>query len=90
MVMPACVDGDGWILLVMPLDIQLLLLIQLSGIDRGRDTAGSIAQHGQRIHIDIVVDQHDRPLGLLDQADDVGVCVENLSIVEDALDWRQG
>jgi hypothetical protein len=46
-----------------------------------------LAQHGQSIDIDIIIDKYDGLLGLSDKTDDVGVGIENLSVVKDAFNW---
>ena len=48
---------NRWILLVVTLQIQLLLLVQLTGVDGGSDARRAIAEHRQGINIDIVVDE---------------------------------
>ena len=84
------VDGDGRILLVMAQYVELLLLGELTGVDGGRDVVCAMAQHGQGIDVDIVVDERDGTLRLFDEVDDMGIGIEDLSVVEDALYWRQG
>ena len=84
------VNINWWILLVVTLQIQLLLLVQLTGVDGGSDTRRTVAEHRQGIDIDIVVDEDDGLLRLFDQADDLSVGIEYLSVVEDAFYWRQG
>ena len=49
-----------------------------------------MAEHGQSIDVDIVVDERDGAFGLLDEVDDMGVGIEDLPVVEDALYWWQG
>lgn len=73
----------------MPLDVQLLLLIQLASIDRCGNIMSAIAQHRQCIHVDVIIYQHDGFLGLFDQVDNVGIGIEYLAVVEDALDRRK-
>ena len=43
----------------MALQIQLLLLVQLTGVDGGSDARWAIAEYRQGIDIDIVVDKGD-------------------------------
>ena len=62
---------------------------ELAGVDCGRDTGISFTQHYKCILINVVVDEHDRVFGLLDEADDVGVGIKDLAVVEDALHGRQ-
>ena len=81
---------NRWILLVVALQIQLLLLVQLAGVDGGSDARRTIAEHRQDIDIDIVVDEDDGLLRLFDEADDLCVGIEDLPVVEDAFYWRQG
>ena len=81
---------NRWILLVVALQIQLLLLVQLAGVDGGSDARRTIAEHRQGINIDIVVDEDDGLLRLFDEADDLCVGIEYLSVVEDAFYWGQG
>ena len=78
---------NRWILLVVALQIQLLLLVQLAGVDGGSDARRAIAEHRQGIDIDIVIDKDDGMLRLFDEADDLCVGIEYLSIVEDAFHW---
>ena len=49
-----------------------------------------MAQHGQGIDVDIVVDERDGTLRLLDQIDDMGIGIEDLAVVKNALHWWQG
>ena len=86
----AVIHGDGWILLVMTLHVELLLLRELVGVDGGRYVGITIAEHRQGIDVDVVVDEDDGCLGLFDETDDMGVGIENLAVVEDALDGWQG
>ena len=86
----AVIDSDGGILLVMTLHVELLLLRELAGVDGGRDVGISIAEHRQGIDIDVIVDKDDGCLGLFDKADDMGVGIEDLPVVEDAFYWWQG
>ena len=79
------VDGDGRILLVVALHGELLLLGELASVDGGRDVGATIAQHGQGINVDVVVDEDNGCLGLFDETDDMGVGIEDLAVVEDAL-----
>ena len=60
------IDGDGGILLVMTLHVELLLLGEMAGVDGGRDVGATIAQHGQGINVDVVVYKHNGCLRLLD------------------------
>ena len=48
-----------------------------------------MAQHGQGIDVDIVVDERDGTLRLLDEVDDMGIGIKDLAIIEDALYRRQ-
>ena len=88
-VMLADVDGDRRILLVVTLQVELLLLGELAGVDRCLDVGIAIAEHGQGVCADVIVDKHDRAFGLLDKADDLGISIEELAVVEDAFDWGQ-
>ena len=81
---------NRWILLVMSLQIQLLLLVQLTGVDGGSDARRTIAEHRQGIDIDIVVDEGDGAFCLFDEVDDMCVGIEYLSVVEDAFHWGEG
>ena len=74
------VNVNGWILLVVTLQIQLLLLVQLTCVDGGSDPRRAITEHHQGIDIDIVVDEDDGVLRLLDEVDDACVGIEDLSI----------
>ena len=47
------------ILLVMALHIKLLLLVQLAGVDGGRNVLTTIAQHCQRIYVDVIIYEYD-------------------------------
>ena len=78
---------NRWILLVMSLQIQLLLLVQLTGVDGGSDTRRTITEHRQGINIDIVVDKDDGAFRLFDEVDDLCVGIEDLPVVEDAFHW---
>ena len=62
---------------------------ELAGVDCGRDTGISFTQHYKCILINVVVDEHDGVFGLLDEADDVGVGIKDLAVVEDTLHGRQ-
>ena len=84
------VNIDWWILLVVTLQIQLLLLVQLTGVDGGSDTSRAIAEHRQGIDIDIVVDKDDGLLRLFDETDDLCVGIKDLSVVENAFHWGKG
>ena len=84
------VNVNGWILLVVSLQIQLLLLVQLTCVDGGSDPRRAITEHHQGIDIDIVVDEDDGVLRLLDEVDDLCVGIEDLPIVEDAFYWWEG
>ena len=49
-----------------------------------------VAEHREGVCADIVVDEDDRTFGLLDEADDLGIGIEYLAVVEDALDrWQR-
>ena len=87
------IDGDGGILLVMTLDVKLQLshiLRLLTGVDGGRDVGITIAEHRQGIDVNVVIYEDNGSLGPFDEADDMGVGIEDLAVVEDALYWRQG
>ena len=81
---------NGRILLVMTLHIELLLLRELAGVDGGRDVGITIAEHRQGVDIDVVVDEDDGCLSLFDEADDMGIGIEDLPVVEDTFYWWQG
>ena len=83
-------DCDGGILLVMTLHVELLLLRELACVYGGRDVGITIAEHRQGIDIDIIVDKDDGCIGLFDEADDVSIGIEDLSVVEDAFNWWKG
>ena len=74
--------------LAVPLQIQQLLLVQLTGVDGGSDTRRTITEHRQGINIDIVVDKDDGAFRLFDEVDNLNVGIENLPVVEDAFHWR--
>ena len=80
---------NWWILLVMTLHVELLLLRELAGVYGGRDVGITIAEHRQGIDVDVIVDEDDGCLGLFDEADDMGVGIKDLPVVEDALHRRQ-
>ena len=84
------IDGDGGILLVMTLHVELLLLGEMAGVDGGRDVGITIAEHRQGIDVNVVIYEENGSLGPFDEADDMGVGIEDLAVVEDALYWRQG
>lgn len=86
----AVIDGDGGILLVMTLHVELLLLGELAGVDGDRNVGVAIAEHRQGIDVDVVVDEDDGCLGSFNETDDMGVGIEDLPVVEDALNWWQG
>ena len=89
----AVIHGDWRILLVMTLNVELQLshiLRQLACIDSCRYICIAIAEHRQGIDVDVVVDEDDGCLGLFDETDDMGVGIEDLSVVEDALNRWQG
>ena len=84
----AVIDSDGWILLVMTLDVKLELFgipELLTSIDGSRDVGITIAEHRQGIDVDVVIYEDDGCLGLFDKADDMGIGIEDLPVVEDAL-----
>ena len=81
---------NRWILLVVTLQIQQLLLVQLTGVDGGSDTRRTITEHRQGINIDIVVDKDDGAFRLFDEVDDLCVGIEDLPVVEDAFHWGLG
>ena len=66
------------------------MLVQLTGVDGDSDARRTVAEHRQGIDVDIVVDEGDGLLRLFDEADDLCVGIEDLSVVEDAFYWRQG
>ena len=84
------IDCYGRILLIMTLHVELLLLGELAGVDGSRDVVCTMAQHRQGIDVDVVVDERDGTLRLLNEVDDMGVGIEDLPVVEDALYWWQG
>ena len=86
----AYIYNNRCILLVMTLHVELLLLRELTGVDGGRDVGVTIAEHRQGIDIDVIVDEDDGCLGLFNEADDMGVGIEDLAVVEDAFYWWQG
>ena len=86
----AGVDRNWWVLLVVALHIELLLLGELTGIDGGRNIGIAIAEHRQGINIDVVVYKNDGMLRLPDETDNLGIGIEDLPVVEDAFDRRQG
>ena len=59
------------------------MLRELAGVDCGRYAGISFTQHYKSILINVVVDEHDGVFGLLDEADDVGVGIKDLAVVED-------
>ena len=89
-VMLADVHRDGRILPVVLLNVKLLLLGERTGVDGGRDTSITFAEHGERCFVDIIVYQHYRPLGLLYQPHNLRVGIEDLSVVEDSFYRRKG
>ena len=46
-----------------------------------------MAEHGQGVDVDIVVDERDGTFRLLNEVDDMGIGIEDLSVVEDAFYW---
>ena len=70
------------ILLIMPLKIQLLLLVQLACEYRSCHILCTITQHGQSIHVDIVVDKYNGMLSLFYKVYDMCIGIEYLAIVE--------
>ena len=62
--------------MVVALQIQLLLLVQLAGVDGGSDARRTIAEHHQGIDINIVVDEDDGAFRLFDEVDDLCVGIE--------------
>ena len=87
--MTACIDSDWRVLLVMPLHAKLLLLRQLPSVDRSSDIRSPFAEHGQCGLVNVVVYQNDGMSGLLDQIDDLHVCIEDLTVVEDSFNRRK-
>ena len=71
---------NRWILLIVSLQIQLLLQVQLTGVDGGSDARRTIAEHRQGIDIDIVIDKDDGILRLFDEVDDLCVGIECLRL----------
>ena len=78
---------NRWILLVVALQIQLLLLVQLAGVDGGSDARRTIAEHRQGIDIDIVIDKDDGILRLFDEIYNLHVGIEDLTIEENTFYW---
>ena len=78
------------VLLVMALHIELLLLVQLAGIDGGCDIWIALTEQGEGCLVDIVVDEDDGLFGLFDKTGNLYISVENLAVVEDSLYWWQG
>ena len=76
---------NRWVLLIVTLDVKLLLLGEMTCVYGCRHIGCSLAQHGQSIDIDIIIDEYDGLPGLFDKTDDVGVGIEDLSVVEDTL-----
>ena len=57
----ADVDGNGRVLLVMALNVELLLLRELAGIDGGRDIGCAIAQHGHDLILPYIQQKESYP-----------------------------
>ena len=83
-------DTNRRILLVMALQIQLLLLIQLSCVDGGSDIGITLTEHCQCGLVDVVINKHNGLLGLFDEVRNLYVSIEDLAIVEDAFYWGEG
>ena len=86
----AVIDSDGGILLVMTLDVKLELFgipELLTSIDGSRDVGITIAEHRQGIDVDVVIYEDDGLFRLFDEADDMGIGIEDLSVIEDAFYW---
>ena len=82
MILLAGIDRYRSILLIMPLKIKLLLLIQLSCENRSCHILCAVTQHGQSIHVDIVVDKYNGMLSLFYKVYDMCIGIEYLAIVE--------
>ena len=78
----ADIHRDGRILLVVPLEVELLLLGERAGVDGCRDAGIALAEHGERRLVNIIIIEHDAAPGLPDETDDLGVGIEYLSVVE--------
>ena len=90
MISLAEIDGDGWVLLIMSLDVKLLLLWELTSVDGGWYAGIALAEHRQGGFVDVIVDESDGAFSLFDEVDNLHVGVEDLSIEEDAFYWGQG
>ena len=53
----ADIDGYVWVLLVVALNVELLLLGELAGVDGGCDVGCAMAQHREGIDVDVIVDE---------------------------------
>ena len=89
-IVQASVDRNWGVLLIVALHIELLLLGELTGIDGGRNIGIAITEHRQGIYVDVVVYKDDGMLRLPDETDNLGIGIEDLPVVEDTLNRRQG
>ena len=89
---------DGLVLGVMLLKVERELLLDLLGVDGGRDFLPSLVEHRQHgvVHIvrstssrGIPVEEDDALLGRADKVGNEGVGVEDLPVKEDAFHRRQ-
>jgi len=76
---------DGLVLGVMLLKVERELLLDLLGVDGGRDFLPSLVEHRQHGVVHIIVKQHDTLLGRADEVRNEGVGVEDLPVEENAL-----
>ena len=80
---------DGLVLGVVLFEVKRKLLLDLLGIDGGRDFRLPLVKHSQHGVVHIVIEDNDALLGRADEVGNKSVGVENLPVEKDALHWRQ-
>ena len=90
MALPVGADVDWRILAVVPFQVELQLSVYVLGEDFGSYARVAFAQHKQHGFVYVVVDKCERVFRGANKVCSKGVSLENLPVVEDAFNWRQG
>ena len=84
------IDGDGAVLCIVSLQVEGELLCDVACVNLCAHPIGAFVEQGQHRIVHVVVEQDDAAFGAAHQVADESVGVEDLSVEEDALQWRQG
>ncbi len=76
---------DGLVLGVVLFEVERKLLLDLLGVDGGRNLRLALVEHRQHGVVDIVVEQHNALLGRADEVGNKRVGIEYLPVEEDTL-----